>query len=210
MGGMGKIIKPFAGPAVTFLFALGVDVSSLQNDTLAGILWGIAGAWLIVTLLSHEALIRRFPRVIEWLPFLDSSGGFAAEHELRSNHLQGKTIKIAVLVEDGCIYGRTFTDCVIHGPAIVVASDYTYFAEPVFKTYGSNLHLSIPFEDGKTQVTDLPAGIIVTQKCTFTRCTFVRIGFVATPDQVLKDKQEIKVQGTGATLLESEEQGPDN
>src|SRR3990167_4443076 len=98
---MFRRFKPYTIPAVTFLLGLGLQFAPIQNKMLGGILIGIAGFWLFGTLASDRALLRRFPWLAEWMPFLASMGAeghvFASRQELEVQHIVRKTFRLVDL-----------------------------------------------------------------------------------------------------------------
>ena len=56
---MVSIIKRWAGPAVTFLAALGFQVSGIENICLAIFLWILAGVWLLFELVTLLPIGKR-------------------------------------------------------------------------------------------------------------------------------------------------------
>ena len=179
-----RTLKPFAGPAFDFLVGIGVSVSPIQNYWLSGLFIGLGLFWGAAALLSNRAMIRRFPWLLEWMPFLDPTGGFATAEQLTGSYVKGQQFRIALLAEANEIRNRIFEDCVIHGPAVLMHSGYadhkdcTYALPPPLSR--KNLHWIMKFEKDKTQLSEMPIGAILIRKCTFKQCTFVGIGFVGT------------------------------
>jgi hypothetical protein len=172
-------LKPFAGPAITFLIGLGFQVSTFHNDWVSGLMIGAAIFWTAATLLSNKAMLRRWPTLTEWLPFLDPTGGFASAEQLTGSVIKGQHFRIALLPVEGAIFDRMFEDCVIYGPAVLAFSGYADARDCTWVVSDpSKIHWKLQFDKGKTDISELPAGAIIVRQCIFKRCTFVNVGFV--------------------------------
>jgi len=84
---MYRLIKPFIIPLAIISLEIGVGMNNWTSPLVSGVLIGIFVFWIIMAALSHKPLLRRFPSLIEWMPFLDPTGGFAG-----ANQLTGKFI----------------------------------------------------------------------------------------------------------------------
>ena len=122
---MFKAIKAPMVPTLILIGEIIVAKKEWATDMVIGILLGFTLFWLAGSLLYNKNLIRRFPWMRDWMPFLDPSGGMASELELMSNHVQGKTFRLVDAAHNGVIKDRTFDDCVIHGPAILASCGAT-------------------------------------------------------------------------------------
>ena len=159
--------------------------------------WFISGLvgftlfWLICSLLTNaKAIIRRFPRLREWLPFLDPTGGLATELELVNTHVQGKIFRLVDVAQNGVVENRTFDDCIICGPAVIAPSGMTLLREPNWVSHCGDLWYQIDDAKGR-------AGMITLKNCTLNRCTLDNIGimgvdrekFMSQFDTIIKDTQ---------------------
>jgi hypothetical protein len=72
------------------------------------------------------------------------------------------------------IENRTFTDCVIEGPALMLVQDGVHFASSNFGKTGGNMRNMLFQPMG-----DVGIGAIPVRNCTFTRCQFNAIGITA-------------------------------
>ena len=67
--------------------------------------------------------------------------------------------------------GRTFTDCVIEGPALMLVLEGTHFNNTNFGPTGGNMRNMLFQPMGEMGI-----GAIPVRNCTFTRCQFQTIG----------------------------------
>lgn len=174
-----RILKPYVGPVVIMagqalweLFGGGVE------PLLNGLLFGFAGFWLLMSSFGNRALMKKYPGILEWLPFLDPAGGFATPKQLTAKHLSGHTISIADMVRNSAIVGRTFYDCDIHGPAVLAATSLTHMKRCKFDA---------PLEAVAIVATHQKraVGLVQVDDCTFDQCRFHNIGIVG--DESLRD-----------------------
>ncbi len=121
-----------------------------------------------------RALIARtkFEKEAVWLPLM-------ASHQLNS--------------DDFVIRGKTFTDCLIQGPAVIVALGGVSFQ-------GCNMGVvskaeNLMFRPMGEQI----VGAIAMADCTFERCRFVQVGFTG-PEEAL---QALIGSLTGASELQA-------
>ncbi len=66
---MGQYFKPLAVPLILFLVPISLSMSDYQNKFVSGLLFGVAGFFGLFALLSHKALLKRFPWILEFAPF---------------------------------------------------------------------------------------------------------------------------------------------
>lgn len=78
------------------------------------------------------------------------------------------------------IEGKTFTDCVIEGPAVMAVMHATAFENCAMGTTTDVRTLLF------RPVGEKMAGVVGVSNCTFVRCRFVQIGFTGT-DELLKE-----------------------
>ncbi len=101
-----KVLKPFAGPAAIVTLEVGLGMSGLSSPFWGGLLVGVAVFWFVLARFSNRALLKRAPTLLEWMPFLDPSGGFASADQLTGKFIQGQTFHIYSIQHDGVIRGR--------------------------------------------------------------------------------------------------------
>jgi hypothetical protein len=107
--------------------------------------------------------------------------------EFAEPFIRGKHFRLSDFIAyagGNVIAGRTFEDCWIYGPAVVVASGVGILHKNVFDAQS--------FEEVFWEVpTDHPIrGVINLRDCTFRRCVFVGVAFVGTKEQIAKWKAE--------------------
>lgn len=102
-----------------------------------------------------------FEKEALWLPLL-------AVHHWNAGHMA---------IED-----KTFTDCVIEGPAVVAVMDGTVFESCAMGTTSDVRTLLY------RPVGDKMAGVIGLSRCRFVRCRFVQVGFTGS-EQLLAELQ---------------------
>jgi hypothetical protein len=81
------------------------------------------------------------------------------------------------------IEGKTFTDCVIEGPAVMAVMNGTVFDNCAMGTTSDVRSLLY-----RPVSTNKLAGVIGMSNCRFVRCRFVQIGFTGS-DELLEDMQ---------------------
>ncbi|HEY0598940.1 hypothetical protein [Brevundimonas sp.] len=79
------------------------------------------------------------------------------------------------------IDGKTFTDCVIEGPAVMAVMNGTVFESCAMGT-ASDMRTLLYRPLGETKM----AGVIGMSNCRFIQCRFVQVGFTGT-DQLLDE-----------------------
>jgi len=84
------------------------------------------------------------------------------------------------------IEGKTFTDCVIEGPAVVAVMDGTTFDACAMGTTSDVRTLLY------RPVGDKMAGVVGLSRCRFVRCRFVQIGFTGSEDLLTELQSGIK------------------
>lgn len=183
---MFKELKAPLVPTVILLGEITLANSKWAADWLVGLLLGFTVFWLLCSLLSSKAIMRKFPWLHEWAPFLDPTGLGLAASQLQGHYISKKTFRLVDVSVDGKIYDRTFEDCVIYGPAVVAASGYQnhYNCEYVARTSVDQINwlLDQEIQAGKTSLDAVPEGAIVVENCAFKRCRFVKVGFLATKE----------------------------
>ena len=188
---MWKATKPVVGPVVLLAAEyLAIRKGWLQDDLFVGIFFGLGIFWLACAVLYNKALIKRMPRIREWLPFLDPSGGLATEAELRSRVVEGKAFRIAMLAENNRIDDRTFHNCIIYGPAVIASSGFTDAKHCIYTVPAEQFYVMMP-EHKKAL-----AGFLVAHDCEFKTCRFIGVSFVGDKHAIEKMK---KLPGPQAT-----------
>lgn len=77
------------------------------------------------------------------------------------------------------IEGKTFTDCLIEGPAVMAVMNETRFDSCAMGT-ASDVRTLFYKPVSRTKM----AGVVGMSNCTFLRCRFVQIGFTASDERV--------------------------
>ncbi|MFN8559321.1 MAG: hypothetical protein U0531_18950 [Dehalococcoidia bacterium] len=86
-------------------------------------------------------------------------------------HLSHRSFHISELAsDDGFIIGRTFEDCTIYGPAVILPVDHVTFENNTFEAEREALFWEIP-DDREVVV-----GAIGLKSCVFRRCIFRGVG----------------------------------
>jgi len=166
-------IKPYLGPAALFGLDISMNAAGFQiSDFWSSVLIAFAFFWLFFTLASHKALIKKYPGIKEWLPFVDPAGGIRANSkELTGNYISNQSFNIADLAYNGLIEGRTFENCQIYGPAILMTGGVVGFMhECRFEGHPNALVIET---SNKVLI-----GIISIKNCTFRRCVLRQIGII--------------------------------
>lgn len=173
---MFNMLKPYVGPVALVVLERGLDASGLQVSPFwAGALVSFAVFWFFFALVSHKDLVRRFPGIRTWLPFVDPTFSVRAEpKELTGRYIVGQHFQFADIALDGSVRNRTFEDCVIYGPAVLGLQGVGMMHECIFEQPIDALLIRVNQPRMR--------GVIPVEHCTFRRCTFRAIGFVGTPE----------------------------
>ena len=178
-----KYLKPYTGPAVVFLAGLAFQFTQIQSPTLGGILLGIACFWLFMSLASDRNVARRFPSLVNWMPFLASMGEsqvFAGRRELEMPYITGKTFRLVDLATlTGVIKEKTVEDCEIWGPAMVGFNAQATIGACGFDGPPDAVFVVVSPEQQRA------LGVLSLQgHCVFRRCTMRGIALLGTRAQV--------------------------
>ena len=167
-----NLIKPYLGPIALICFDTGMNAIEYPiSEFWSGALIAFAAFWFFFALASHTTLIKRFPGIKEWLPFVDPAGGVrAGAKELTGKYIAGHTFNITDLAYRAKIIGRHFEDCDIYGPAVLAVAGIGHVADCTFS--GS---LDSTFITVEQRVL---LGPILLENCTFRKCRFHEIGFI--------------------------------
>lgn len=180
---------PVFRPTIPPLIIVIADTSLLITgdifpEWLLGIILGAALTWLVIGAVSvNRNIIERWPKIRNWFPFLDPSGGLATEAELRSRVIEGMSFSIAMIAEGNRIDDRTFHNCVIYGPAVIAASGYTDLKHCIYTAPPEQFYVMMS-EDKIAK-----AGFLVAHDCEFKQCRFVGISFVGNARDIEKMKK---------------------
>jgi len=106
----------------------------------------------------------------------------ASASELASNYISGRTVRLTDLVPDlpaaPVIRGKTFENCDILGPAVVVSKmSSLYESTFIFGEKERDVFIETPSNDELH-------GVIGLERCVFRECIFLRVGFIAPKDQI--------------------------
>lgn len=184
---MFKILKPFFGPIVLIALERAIQLWLDPSPMLTGAVFGVAGFWLLMAIFGNRALFKRFPGILEFAPFLDPAGAFAKPGELTGKYLTEQTFRIADIVYDGMIKGRTINNCHIYGPAVIV---------PLGENMSTiaHAHLVGTIDSGLIEITqDRVQGVIAIDGCYFENCWFHNIAFMGPPEFCAQVRASFKV-----------------
>ena len=176
---MFKLAKPYVGPIVLILLEQGISMGGFKSEFFSGLLIGLAVFWFVMALFSNKALLKKFPRVLDWAPFLDPTGGFSTAEQLTGKFISGQTFNISLITHNGKIEGRTFEDCIIHGPAVLVISGVGHLHECMFDGPASFITTDAETVIGPIHILDT----------SFRKCRFVNVGFLGTKEIIDKFRQ---------------------
>jgi hypothetical protein len=95
-----------------------------------------------------------------------------------THYFRGQDVALMDLMEEGSISNRTFEDCRLTGPAILVLAGVGLLHQCRFE--GDAIAVFWEIAPERTAVT----GAILTNNCTFRRCTFSRVGLAGTTEQI--------------------------
>ena len=140
----------------------------------SGFLLGLGGFWFLMALLSHRALLNRFPWLPAWAPFLDPTGAFATADQLTGKFIAGHSFRITEIVHDSLISNRTFDDCDIYGPAVIALSGVGQVAACSFDAPPEQLVITVTQEKA--------VGAIKVVDCNFKNCRFHNVSFIGTQE----------------------------
>ena len=110
------------------------------------------------------------------------------DNEFARPYLKGYNLRLEDLADAAqVIHDRTFEDCWIYGPAIVVGYSDNFFRHPTFlaKTFES-LFLIVP---DHTELT----GAILLRNCTFINCHFMGVQFIGSANQIGEMRRTFKI-----------------
>jgi hypothetical protein len=112
--------------------------------------------------------------------------------DFSSLYLQGKRLYLADLVgPDNMIEGRTFEDCWIYGPAVIVAATGTDLSENHFDADADTTYITVAKATAGGN-----SGLILIRDCKFRHCTFFRVSIAGTAEMNAQWKAENYGTGT--------------
>lgn len=173
---MFKILKPFLGPVALFCLEAGSNMSPYHSEFVSGLLIGVGGFWIALVTIGNKALLQKFPRLIEWAPFLDPTGGITPPQQLSGKYINGHSFHIYEIAKESKILDKTFEDCDIFGPAVIHPAGAGQISDCSFEG-------SIDMTFIKTTQNRL-VGIILAQNCIFKKCRFHNIAIIGNPESV--------------------------
>lgn len=104
---------------------------------------------------------------------------FALPEELLASHLTGLKIRLTSMTLDYVLLeNKVFDDCTFYGPAVIQFQDPTVTNNVVFSLEGGGSIDSIFIKSTNT----IFMGVVGFKNCIFNNCTFVHIGYIATPE----------------------------
>jgi len=168
---------------------MGVQFLGIQSAMFGSFLLGLAAFWLLAAVACNKAIVDRFPWIVGWLPF---AGVISPANRLLSlSRLVGLHIRIVDVAIDGCIEDRTFEDCSIYGPAILIHEGYADHRNCDYFAKVDDLHWLVKEEE--LQAAGERLGAIHVKNCVFIRCRFHNVGFVGTPSSLAQFSSQTKV-----------------
>ena len=174
------LIKPYFGPSAMFALERGLDAANVTVTPFqSGLLLAFAAFWLFFVIVSHKALIERFPGLRVWLPFVDPAGAARTPaKELTGRFISGQTFDIADVAHNNKIIRRTFDDCDIYGPAVLFLSGVSHLQECTFSGNRDGVFIETP----QSQI----IGPISAVDCGFRNCRFHGVGFIGNAEYVAR------------------------
>lgn len=194
------VIKPTIPPLLVVIADASLMIAgSKMPEWLLGTILGAAIVWFVLAAVSVRGnIVERWPKMREWFPFLDLTGGMATRAELAHRHIEGKTLRLVDVAQNGVVVGITFDDCVFHGPAVFAPAGTTVMRHPHF--HASRGDIVYDFGDMKTRT-----GMIILEDCTLNRCVFYDIGIAQPKEHFLKTMTVIGKETKEAPESESGE-----
>jgi len=139
--------------------------------------------------------------IAELSDLITPSGGTAAHpllktEELSETHIKNRTVHIADFARevadlrwgDTVIEGRTFEDCYILGPAILVPLNTGDLTGHVFVGDDQWYEQDSTFWSASS-VTDYYAGVIGLENCVFRNCRYKRVGILVPEEEIRRAKK---------------------
>lgn len=186
LGGLAKVLIGMFSGAVVTLAAVLEDLPIAVVLTL-GIAAAALAVWLVNGLLylTEQRRLRTAVQGGKGTPRgAPRDRPAATPDELRESYLNGRVVRIADLVEeDGgppIVRNRTFEDCELRGPAIVVLLGTIITHSPL--CIDDATQPAGAFWDAPTLGSRL-YGVVGFQDCVIRRCDLVRVGFAAPPGE---------------------------
>jgi hypothetical protein len=156
------------------------------------------GVLLMISSFSKESFLKSFviPSVIVtfcaaslFIYHTYSKPNFATPDELIASHLIKKDIRINDLTrEESVIRNKTFDDCHIYGPALIMLKSCLY-EKIAFTEFGDD-----PNAIFVETTTNPVSGAIVFDTCVMKNCTFHKIGFLGSSESLNRAKETFKLK----------------
>jgi len=178
-----RYLKPVVFPVLALALQLAAQKWDWLNTEAPRFTLAVVLVWLVLAILTAAA--RRFPKVLEWLPIPVPTARMSVPEELTKIHVQGHTFQIANLMHNGKLIDRTFEDCDIWGPAVVVLSGSSLMHD--CGIHGTPDSAVIVVTDDQRVV----QGVVEAQRCVFRRCQFHDVAFLGTADKVQKFRDTV-------------------
>lgn len=166
-------------------------VGALVTAIAAGIpnvpVWAMMFAGLVAGVLVLEGLrgLRARPKPIENQAL--RAGG--------KTHFERETVRLRDVVnEDGLLVDKTFIDCTVIGPAVLIAQgEGTVIDAPTFIVDGTATEDAVYIKAKRGQKF---TGFVGVKDCLFRRCRFIRVALVVSDEQMQTWKREGRIQRT--------------
>jgi hypothetical protein len=176
-----KTLIRYAPSAALFVVGAGLQVSGVESIWLAVVFWAAAAVLLVAASIPW---IRRIRVVLVSDSSMAASKPPATAEESAQRYIRGRTLRIAELARDDLIIrSRTFEDCDIYGPAVLIAVGTGIMQECGFEGDAETVFWEIPAERVRI------AGAIALEDCVFRRCRFSKIGLAGTREFIKKARE---------------------
>lgn len=108
---------------------------------------------------------------------------FAAIPDLIPSVLQNKNVRLVDLaMQDPIVRNRTFEDCQIYGPAVLVPERCVFY----------QCHMDTAGDAGFIKTTNERLwGVLRFEGCVFRRCSFYKIGFIGPPEAIDRLRSQV-------------------
>lgn len=177
-----RALVRFGLPLVFPVIVLAANLAGYTNQFVAGVLVGGCLVWLGLAFITFRPIQKRFPEIAALL-----RGRWATQEDLTGPYVRNRVFRIA----DACttaneIDNKTFEDCEIWGPGVLIPEEYGQIVEC---TFGD------PRQLWKVHPEAEAAGVvgpIRLRRCNFRRCTFRGIGITGPTDAVDRWREGIK------------------
>jgi hypothetical protein len=178
---MHKSIKPYVSPVILLIGGWALNMVTPEMPILFGAIIGFASFWIVLAIFSNKPLLKKYPGILEWAPFLDPTGGFSSATQLTGKFIQGQSFHLSMVAYNGKITNRNFDDCDIYGPAIIYLTGTSMVTDCGFDGVPENILIVTKY---------VPLGAIWMENTVIRDCRFHRISIVGSQEVIDKIKRE--------------------